>query len=135
MKDFSKFFEEKGIDYIQFQFTTILGEFKEVEFPARIWDKLKKGAGIDGSSIGFLSTEQSDMQIVPDLNSFAVIPWNTKIGRFICDITDNNGKSYPLCPRGILKRQLDKVKSLGFEYLTRPELEWYLLKEDLNSLP
>jgi hypothetical protein len=27
MKDFLELFEEKSIDYIQFQFTTILGEF------------------------------------------------------------------------------------------------------------
>jgi len=132
MKDFSKIFEEKGIDYIQFQFTNLLGEFKEVEFPVQIWDEMREGTGIDGSSIGFLKTEQSDMQIVPDLNTFGIIPWNTRIGRFICDITDNKGNAYPMCPRSILKKQLERVKSLGYEFLTRPELEWYFLTNDLE---
>ncbi|MFW9945702.1 MAG: glutamine synthetase family protein [Candidatus Odinarchaeota archaeon] len=132
MTDFSKLFEEKGIDYIQFQFTTILGEFKGVEFPARIWEEMREGTGIDGSSLGFLKTEQSDMKIIPDLNTFAIIPWNTSIGRFICDITDNNGIAYSTCPRGILKTQLSKAKSLGYEFLTRPELEWYFLTNDLK---
>ncbi|MFX0180821.1 MAG: glutamine synthetase family protein [Candidatus Hodarchaeota archaeon] len=132
MTDFSKLFEEKGIDYIQFQFTTILGEFKGIEFPARIWEEMRDGTGIDGSSLGFLKTEQSDMKIVPDLNTFAIVPWNNRIGRFICDITDNNGNAYSACPRGILKTQLSKAKSLGYEFLTRPELEWYFLTNDLK---
>ncbi|MFX0032951.1 MAG: glutamine synthetase family protein [Candidatus Hodarchaeota archaeon] len=131
MKDFSKIFEEKGIDYIQFQFTTLLGEFKEVEFPVNIWDEMKEGTGIDGSSIGFLKTEQSDMQIVPDLKTFSIIPWNARIGRFICDITDYKGIAYSMCPRSILKKQLEVVKSLGYEFLMRPELEWYFLTNDL----
>ena len=132
MTDFTKLFEEKGIEYVQFQFTSILGEFKEVEFPAKIWEVMGEGTGIDGSSLGFLKTEQSDMKIVPDLNTFAIIPWNNRIGRFICDITDNNGNSYSTCPRGILKSQLNKAKSLGYEFLTRPELEWYFLTNDLR---
>ncbi len=130
MKDFLELFEEKSIDYIQFQFTTILGEFKCVEFPAKIWEDMKEGAGIDGSSLGFLKAEQSDMKIVPDLNTFAILPWNHRVGRFICDITDNKGIAYPTCPRGILKRILSEANSKGYEFLTRPELEWYLLSND-----
>lgn len=132
MKDFSKIFEEKSIDYIQFHFTSLIGEFKEVEFPAKIWEELKEGTGIDGSSIGFLKTEQSDIKVVPDLNTFAIIPWNNRIGRFICDITDNKGNIYPMCPRGILKKQINVATSLGYEFLTRPELEWYFLTNDLK---
>ncbi len=132
MKDFLELFEEKSIDYIQFQFTTILGEFKCVEFPAKIWEDMKEGAGIDGSSLGFLKTEQSDMKVVPDLNTFATFPWNHRVGRFICDISDNKGIAYPTCPRGILKRILSYANSKGYEFLTRPELEWYLLSNDLE---
>jgi len=112
MKDFLELFKEKSIDYLQFQFTTILGEFKCVEFPAKIWEDMKEGAGIDGSSLGFLKTEQSDMKIVPDLNTFAILPWNHRVGRFICDITDNKGIAYPTCPRGILRRILKFVLKL-----------------------
>ncbi|NVM44560.1 MAG: glutamine synthetase [Candidatus Lokiarchaeota archaeon] len=129
-KDYSEIFKEKSINYIQFQFTTIFGEFKGVDFPVEIWDIMKDGTGIDGSSLGFLKTEQSDMKIVPDLNTFAIIPWNSKVGRFICDVTDNKGKAYPTCPRGILKRILEKSVSFGYDFLTRPELEWYFITTD-----
>lgn len=132
MIEFINVFKEKAIGYIQFQFTTILGEFKSVEFPVKIWDDLKEGTGIDGSSLGFLMTEQSDMRIVPDYNTFAVFPWNPRVGRFICDLTDNNGIPYPTCPRGILKKIISKAKALGYEFQTRPELEWYFITKDFK---
>ena len=54
----AQYFKDKGIEYIQYQFTTLMGELKEVEFPAQNWENMKKGTGVDGSSLGFLSTEQ-----------------------------------------------------------------------------
>jgi len=127
MKDFSEIFKDNGIKYIQFQFTSILGEFKGVDFPVNIWDAMKEGTGIDGSSLGFLKAEQSDMKIIPDLNTFSILPWNRRVGRFICDVTDNKGNAYPTCPRGILKKIIGKAESLGYDFLTRPELEWYFI--------
>ncbi len=132
MTDFNKIFEEKGLDYIQFQFTTILGEFKAVEFPTKIWNEMQDGTGVDGSSLGFLKTEQSDMCAVPDFSTFAILSFNPRVGRFICDLTDNKGKPYPTCPRGILRKIIDKAKSLGYTFKTRPELEWYFITKDKN---
>ncbi|MFX1431811.1 MAG: glutamine synthetase family protein, partial [Promethearchaeota archaeon] len=133
MTEFKARFKEENIDYIQFHFTTILGDFKAVEFPVKIWDEMKDGTGIDGSSSGFLTTEQSDMRIVPDLNTYNRLPWNPRIGSFICDLTDNKGISYPSCPRGVLKKIISKAKSLGYDCRTRPELEWYFITKDLKA--
>ncbi|MFW9969728.1 MAG: glutamine synthetase family protein [Candidatus Odinarchaeota archaeon] len=132
MSEFNTIFKEKAIDYIQFHFTSILGEFKAVEFPVKIWEDLKNGTGIDGSSLGFLMTEQSDMRIIPDLNTFSILPWNPRVGRFICNLTDNKGTTSPSCPRGVLKRIIAKANELGYEYQTRPELEWYFITKDLK---
>jgi glutamine synthetase len=132
MGDLENIFEQKKLDYIQFNFTTLSGEFKSVEFPTKIWEEMKDGTGIDGSSLGFLKTERSDMQIIPDLATFRISPWDTRTGSLICDITDNDGKPYPSCPRGILKKQLRLADDLDYEFITRPELEWYFLTQDLK---
>jgi len=132
MTDFLKIIKEKAIDYIQFHFTTILGELKAVEFPANLWQELKDGTGVDGSSLSFLTTEQSDMRIVPDYNTFSILPWNPRVGRFICDLTDNQGAPYPLCPRGILKKIVNKAKLGDFQFQTRPELEWYFVTKEFK---
>ncbi len=134
MTDFKKIFEEKGIDYIQFQFTTIFGDFKMVEFPSSIWDEMKEGTGVDGSSLGFLTTEQSDMRAIPDLSTFNVLPWDNRTARFICDFYDNEGKPHPACPRGILKRIIAEAKELGLDYKTRPELEWFFVDSDIEPI-
>ncbi|MFX1410748.1 MAG: glutamine synthetase beta-grasp domain-containing protein, partial [Promethearchaeota archaeon] len=132
MTDFNKIFEENKIDYIQFQFTTISGEFKAVEFPTNIWDEMQNGTGVDGSSLGFLKTEQSDMRAIPDFSTFAILPFNSRVARFICDLTDNKGKPYPTCPRGILRKVINKAKSYGYSFKTRPELEWFFITKDKN---
>ncbi|MFX0146073.1 MAG: glutamine synthetase beta-grasp domain-containing protein, partial [Candidatus Hodarchaeota archaeon] len=120
MTDFIKLFEEKGLDYIQFQFTTISGEFKALEFPVKIWNEMQECTGIDGSSLGFLKTEQSDMCAVPDFSTFAILSYSPRVGRFICDLTDNKGKPYSTCPRGILRKIINNAKSLGYTFQTRP---------------
>jgi len=129
----AEYFKDQGITYIQFQFTTILGELKEVEFPAKNWESMKGGTGVDGSSLGFLQAEQSDMRAVPDLNTFSVLPWDPRVARFICDMKQNDGTSHPSCPRSIFKNVLAHAESMGYVYKTRPELEWYFLNTELNS--
>lgn len=130
--DIKEFFQKNKIEFIQFQFTTLFGEFKSVEFPVGIWDKMKDGTGVDGSSLGFLSTEQSDMKIVPDLKTLAILPWEPRVARFICDIYDDNDLPHSTDPRNILKKVIREANELGFEYKTRPELEWYFLDYDLE---
>jgi glutamine synthetase len=118
------------LDYVQFHFTTLFGDLKAVEFPAEIWCDMAEGTGVDGSSLGFLGTEQSDMRIVPDLSTFAVLPWDEGVARLMCDTALNDGAPHPLGTRGILKKVAADAERLGFEYKTRPELEWYFVKDD-----
>lgn len=134
MSDLNKFFLENKIEFIQFQFTTIFGELKSVEFPANIWEEMQEGSGVDGSSLGFLQTEQRDMKIIPDLKTVSIIPWEPRIARFICDIQKNDGTPHPTDPRSILKKAISHANNLGFEFKTRPELEWYFLDEELDPV-
>lgn len=128
-QDVSKILSE--IDYLQFQFTNIVGELKAVEVPKKYAEKyLKEGLGIDGSSIGFLATEQSDMKIKPDISTLHILPWDPRIARVICDIYDINGNPLQSDPRSILKRAMKKAKDSGLSMKARPELEWYLMDFD-----
>lgn len=120
------------IDYVQFQFTNISGELKAVEVPKKFAKKyLEEGLGIDGSSVGFLATEQSDMHISPDISTLHVIPWDNRIARVICDITDTNGQPLQSDPRSILKRAINLAKmDFNCEFKVRPEIEWYVMNPD-----
>jgi len=117
--------EKASIDYFQFHFTTIFGDLKAVEFPASIWGEMCEGTGVDGSSLGFLRTEQSDMMVRPDTGSYAVLPWDARVARLVCDILNDDGSPHVACPRSVLKKAVARAAEMGFEYRTRPELEWY----------
>ncbi len=133
MENLEKYFEENEIEFIQFQFTTVLGELKSVEFPVNIWDNMKDGTGVDGSSLGFLKTEQSDMRIVPDFSTLSILPWEPRIARFICDVNGNDGNPHPTDPRHVLKKVIKQAQELyGYEYKTRPEFEWFFLDYELD---
>ncbi|MBN2155322.1 MAG: glutamine synthetase [Candidatus Lokiarchaeota archaeon] len=126
-----EFFIQNEIDYIQFQFTTLLGDLKAVEIPAKNWEDMREGTGVDGSSLGFLATEQSDMRAIPDYSTYSILPWDDGLARFICDMYGNDGTPHPLDPRSIFKRVLNQAQEMGFTYLTRPELEWYFVTDNM----
>ncbi len=130
--------EEQGIEFINLQFTDVMGMTKSVTIPAVIFPEIvERGQWIDGSSIaGFTRIAESDMFLVPDLSTFAVIPWEKSdfpTARVICWVHNPNGDPFPGDPRGILLKQLEKLADLGFTYNTGPELEFFLFERDIQG--
>src|SRR5215216_7390674 len=89
--------EREKVKFMRLQFTDILGTIKNVEIPDRQFqDALDGHIMFDGSSIeGFVRIEESDMYLRPDLNTFAIFPWDNpsgeKVARMICDIYTPEG--------------------------------------------
>ena len=121
-----------SVEFINLQFTDIMGIVKTVGIPVGAWpDVLKHGMWFDGSSIqGFARIAESDMLLHPDLDTFAVIPWDTDAptARVICNVFTPNGEPFEGDPRNVLKRALAVAEEMGYQYYTGPELEFFLLK-------
>ena len=66
-----------------------------------------------------------DFVIRPDLGTLRRIPWLTGTALVLGDVTDHDGQALPHCPRSILKRQLERVKALGYSAKMASELEFY----------
>jgi len=113
-------------------------------------EAVEHGKWFDGSSIeGFARIAESDMFLVPDLATFAPIPWEPGIGpdgsqlatgaaRVICDVFTPNGDPFPGDPRWVLRRQIEKAKAKGYILNTGPELEFFLLRRgdgEVETLP
>jgi glutamine synthetase len=124
--------QTRKIQFINLQFTDIMGVVKSVGIPVRMWsDVLDHGLWFDGSSVqGFARIAESDMLLHPDLDTFAVNPWDSDVptARVICDAHLPTGEPFSGDPRQVLKRALAKAAELGFEYFTGPELEFFLFK-------
>jgi len=139
--DINKFVKEQEVNFIRLQFTDILGTIKNVEIPVSQLDKaLDNKMMFDGSSIeGFVRIEESDMYLVPDLNTWVVFPWITgkgKVARLICDVNKADGSPFAGDPRSNLKRVLKEMKELGFsDFNLGPEPEFFLFKLDERGEP
>jgi glutamine synthetase len=126
-----------GIRFIQLQFTDVLGIVKAVTIPVhRLEDSVKHGTWFDGSSIeGFTRIAESDQYLMPDMSTFAEIPWQPATGsrgtaRVICDVFTPSGQPFVGDPRFVLRRQVERAKKLGYIVNLGPELEFFLFRRD-----
>ena len=137
-----KLADERNLRFVSLQFTDIVGAVKSVQVPMhQLEEAVERGKWFDGSSIeGFARIAESDMFLVPDLDTFSAIPWEPGIGadgkqklhtgsaRVICDVFMPNGEPFAGDPRGVLKRQLAHARDKGYILNTGPELEFFLLR-------
>ena len=77
LADALKLADERNLRFVNLQFTDIVGLVKSVQVPLHQLDEaVERGKWFDGSSIeGFARIAESDMFLMPDLATFAVIPW------------------------------------------------------------
>jgi glutamine synthetase len=147
--------EEAGVRFVNLQFTDLMGIVKSVTIPIhQLEDAATNGKWFDGSSIeGFARIAESDMFLIPDVKTFAVLPWErdpeaapssngknghhavipptgTTTARLICWIYTPNGDLFQGDPRLVLARAMDYAVDLGYTYQTGPELEFYLFKPE-----
>jgi glutamine synthetase len=142
-----KLAEERNLRFVSLQFTDIVGQVKSVQVPMhQLEEAVQHGKWFDGSSIeGFARIAESDMFLVPDLSTFAAIPWEpgtdgngtkfaTGSARVICDVFTPDGDPFPGDPRYVLRRQMDRARELGYILNTGPELEFFLLRRSNGSV-
>jgi len=133
--------ENDGVKFLRLIFTDILGVSKNVEVPASQFEKALRGEIMfDGSSIeGFCRIEESDMLLVPDLQTYAVFPFQydgaIRVGRIICDCYTADHEPFAGCPRLALKRTLREFQALGLQPVCGPELEFFLFHLRDNGDP
>ncbi|TCN25524.1 type I glutamate--ammonia ligase [Mesobacillus foraminis] len=140
-EDIIRLSKEENVKFIRLQFTDILGTIKNVEIPISQLEKaLDNKMMFDGSSIeGFVRIEESDMYLIPDLNTWVVFPWTAekgKVARLICDISNPDGTPFLGDPRSNLRRILKEMEDMGFtNFNVGPEPEFFLFKLDQKGEP
>ncbi len=136
-----KMAEEWKVKFIRLQFTDIFGALKNVAIPIEQLPKALDGEiQFDGSSIeGFVRIEESDMNLVPDFDTFVLFPWRPKeygtVARLICDVYHPDGTPFEGCPRGQLKKVLEEAGDMGFTMNAGPEAEFFLFCVDEEGHP
>lgn len=130
-----------GIRFVQLQFTDILGAVKAVTIPIhQLEGSVAHGTWFDGSSIeGFTRIAESDQYLMPDMSTFAEIPWQPGSGprgtaRVICDVYTPRGEPFVGDPRYVLRRQVERARKLGYIVNMGPELEFFLFRRENGEI-
>ena len=139
-EDILEMVEEEDVGFIRLQFTDINGTMKNMAVTVSQLEKvLNNECMFDGSSIeGFSRTEESDMYLYPDLNTFEIFPWRPqqgKVARFICDVHRPDGTPYESDPRCVLKKVIREAREMGYTMNAGPECEFFLFHTDDDGLP
>ncbi|MEK4907307.1 type I glutamate--ammonia ligase [Niallia circulans] len=133
--------KEKNVELLHLQFVDIEGILKNITITAQQLDDAVEGKiMIDGSSIkGFSPINKSDSYLLPDLNTFAVLPWTETEGyseaRFLCSVTNPDGSLFEGDTRNVLKKTVERAAENGYSISVGPELEFFLFATDENGYP
>lgn len=92
-----------------------------------------------GTPDGYASTSwesgYGDYIMKPDLSTLRVLPWLEGTALVLCDILDHHThQPVSHSPRAILKKQIDRLQTLGLTAMMATELEFFLFKDSLDEI-
>ena len=130
-EDVERYIKDNDIEFLFAQFVDMHGKPNAKLVPARHFDGLMEdGAGFAGFAAGAIGQfpHDPDLAAMPDVRSFTPLWWKPGVARLACDV-HVEGEEWPYCPRTILRRQLDRARDMGYEFMIGAELEYFLVRE------
>ena len=129
---------KNGVEEIALQFTDLSGSLHSLWVPAKLLSKVaEEGIHMDGSSVGMVDISGSDLKLLPDLDTFRVLPpglFPSRVARMVCDLyAPDSSRPFAADPRFVLKKVVeDSRKVLGEDatYNACSEIEYFLFSRD-----
>ncbi|MBI2760424.1 MAG: glutamine synthetase [Chloroflexi bacterium] len=102
-------------------------------------DNILSGIGLTVAMQGFALTERiasgsalgpvGEVRLVPDPDTFALLPYAPGEARMLCDMRSLDGMPWENCPRSFLKQVVGTAAEEGIEVRAAFEYEFYLARE------
>ncbi|MCB1228936.1 MAG: glutamine synthetase [Verrucomicrobiae bacterium] len=125
--------ESANIQYLLSTYVDVHGSPKAKVNPVSALKKMANGSELFTvgamEGMGLVGPQEDECAAVPDLDTMIVCPWDKRFAYFFGDLY-YHGEPYPNDSRQILKRQMDKAKSLGFTFNLGVEPEFYVFRID-----
>jgi len=136
MSEVARLVKENKVKEIALQFTDLSGTLHSLWVPPELFSKVaKEGIHMDGSSVSMVDISESDLKLMPDVDTFVVLPpslFAYRVARVICDLYEpESNKPLKIDPRFILKRVMNhSEKTLGtpFTFNACSEIEYFLFR-------
>ncbi|MDR2514626.1 MAG: glutamine synthetase family protein [Christensenellaceae bacterium] len=131
-EDTGAFLGENDVKFIRLAFCDLFGRLKSISIMADEFENVAAfGKSFDASGIfGFVDTKGSDLILMPDLSTMALLPWRPqqggRVARVYCDILYSSGEPFELDGRRILKSSVKRLFALGYTAKIALECEFYL---------
>ena len=129
------FVESEQVEIVNLRVTDLNGITRQLSLPAAdLTDELLTsglGAGMSNYP-GYRTIEASDMRMVPDVSTAFLDPTTTTRSlNILCNIANADGSPFARCPRGILRRAVERLHAAAGhgELMALPELEFYLFDD------
>ncbi len=131
IRDILERVQREEINWVDLQFTDLLGGFHHVTISASDLDErsLEVGFGkLDGSNAkGFSDISDSDLVLVPIIDTFGKIPWRRSVARFISKVFTGFGRGrLPKDPRYVSERVEEVLANEGLKVYVGCELEFFI---------
>ncbi|WP_028955183.1 glutamine synthetase family protein [Sulfitobacter sp. 20_GPM-1509m] len=89
----------------------------------------------DGYASTSWQTGYGDYVMAPDLTTLRTVPWLEGTALVLCDVLDHHTHApVPHDPRAILKKQVARLRDLGFDAMMATELEFFLFEKSLDEI-
>jgi glutamine synthetase len=131
-----KYISDEGVKFVDVRFCDLPGVMQHFNVPAQTLDSdfFTEGQMFDGSSIrGFQAINESDMKLIPDLNTAYVDPFRVeKTLNLTFSIVDPyTDEPYSRDPRQVARKAEAYLKSTGIAdtVLFAPEAEFYIFDD------
>lgn len=126
---------DRGLRFVLFSFSDLFGVQRAKLVPASALAALEQGgAGFAGFAAWLdLSPAAADLLAFPDPASLMVMPGQSDLGWVATELR-LGGQPLDHCPRGVLRRQLQRAAERGLRFCTGVEPEFMLLDASGSSL-
>lgn len=133
-KLFIESLNKSGVSWLELHFSDLIGRIHHAIVPIKRLNEnlIKEGIPkLDGSSIeGFGEISYSDFNLLPDINTFSILPWKTggaKVGRVYVYVLDSFNKGpIKTDPRRVAFNLESMLKSDRKKVFIGPEAEFYI---------
>ncbi|SNS68058.1 glutamine synthetase family protein [Antarctobacter heliothermus] len=76
-----------------------------------------------------------DYIMAPDLSTIRLLPWLEGTAMVLCDVLDHQTHApVPHSPRQMLKTQIARLKTLGYDAMMATELEFFLFEQSFDDI-
>ncbi|MCA3222532.1 MAG: glutamine synthetase [Burkholderiales bacterium] len=102
--------------------------FCDVVFGWDMMDACYDNTQVTGWHRGF-----PDAMVRLDLDTYRTVPWDDQVPFVLGEFVGADGGPYPVCPRQVLRRVLDRAGKLGLQPMCGMEFEWFNFAETPQS--